>query len=352
MPTKKTQTTAPRRDKVFKLKVLKDSRRLLNISEAALKNGVSRNSVYRWKEQYLEYGEQGLENKKQGKTRRTKRTNGLAEAVLALAKSNPDWGCNKITQELNFDGKKISSPTVQSIFIEHDLATQADRCRSLEKEWMEGKIKPTDEQYKSMLKHNPCLNDRSFFKKTIDLKVIGVGVYPVKVQNGSLVCSIIVTIDLSSLSAKSFVVQEKITHKSIGHQQALIRQNAESFRDNRNQPLHIISSFKTKNFQTMVESVSNIRRIKVAGGTKSIGAIRYFFHLLADEFFPTVCDDDKVNNTHELNQRLQIWLENYNTKKNRPGFPTFGLTPYQCKCQIKPPANFCQDFPMFTPESH
>jgi hypothetical protein len=102
----------------------------------------------------------------------------------------------------------------------------------------------------------------------------------------------------------------------------------------------------------MLKNMLNITSIKVAGGAKSIGAIRYFFHLLEDEFFPTVYGDDKVNNANELNQRLQIWLDNYNTKTNRPGFPTFGLTPYQCKFQIKPPANFCQNFPMFTHKSH
>lgn len=322
----------------------------MNISEAAVINGVSRGSVHRWKNIYIEHGEQGLKNKKNNRAGRSQRTNGLVEEVLALAKSNPDWGCNKITQVLNLDGKKISSPTVQSILTEHDLATQAVRCRSLEIEWLEGKIKPTDEQYKSMLKHNPCLNDRSFFKKTIGIKVIGVAVYPVKIQNGSLIFSILVIIDLSSLFARCFVVEEKISHKSIGNQQELIRQTAESFRDSRKQPLHIVSSFKPNHYQTMVESISNIKRVKVAGGTKNIGAIRYFFYLLERNFIPMTPDQHEITDANDLNQKLQNWLEKYNMNEMKSGFPTFGLTPYQCKSQIKPPDNFCQHFSMFIPE--
>ena len=322
----------------------------MNISEAAKINGVSRGSVHRWKKKYIEHGEQGLENKKKNRTGRSQRTNESIEAILALAKSNPDWGCNKIVKELNLEGKKISSPTVQSILTEHNLATQADRCTRLEQDWMNGSIKPTDEQYKSMLRHNPCLNDRSFFKKSIGLQVIGVGVYPVKDPVGTLICSVVVTIDLSCLSAKCLVLGEKLSRKINYNQQRQIHQLAESFRDDRKQPLHIVYTCKTASHSWMFESFLEVRSIKISGGAKSIGAMRYFFNLLEEKFFLLIFSDPEVNNISDLDQRLQNWLEIYNTNDSRPGFPSFGLTPYQCKSQIKPPANFWQNFPMFIPE--
>ena len=324
----------------------------MNISEAAILNGVSRGSVHRWKKIFIEHGEQGLEIKKKNRTGRSQRTNESIESVLALAKSNPDWGCNKIAQELKLKDKTISSPTVQSILTEHNLATQAERCTRLEQDWMDGKIKPTDEQYKSMLSHNPCLNDRSFFKESIGLQVVGVGIYPKKVRIGTLLCNIVVTIDLSSLTARCIIFEGKLNRKLNRDQHVKIHQDAGSFRDNPKQPLHIVYSCKTSPHSGLFENFHEIRSIKNSGGAKSIGAMRYFFYLLEDEFFPTVIGDDNVNNTNELNQRLQIWLENYNMNKKRPGFPTFGLTPYQCKSQIKPPANFFQNFPMFIPEYH
>jgi transposase-like protein len=351
MPPKKAQRSTSKLDIDFKLKVLRDSRRLMNISKAANESGVSRTTIYRWKKQYIEQGEKGLETKKRNQSRRTQRVTEVVEAVISLAKRSPDLGCSKIAKELSTLGKKISSPTVQEILIDHDLATQADRSRILENEWMDGKFNPTAEQYKAMLRHNPCLSDRGFYRPPFYIQAVGVGVCPLKGQIGKLTCSIVVTIDLASLFAKCIVWDGKRDRQSKIALQEQVHQNVVLFRDNlkQKQTLHVIYTSTTAYQPHSFANILNIRSIKISGGAQIVGAIRYFFQLLEDEFFPIVRNDPEIMDLDMLDQRLQAWLDDYNMKHKRAGFPTFGFAPHECRSEITPTFSFCRTLPLDTP---
>lgn len=317
----------------------------MNVSKAAHENGVSRSTFYRWQQQYIEYGKQGLETTRRVQTSRPKRSIETVETILALSKTHPHWGCIRLAQELNATGKKISSPTVQLILIENGLATQADRSRSLEIDWMEGKIKPTAEQYKSMLRHNPCLGDRSFFRGKNGAQAVGVGVYPLKNLAGTLNGSIVVTINLSNLVAKCFLWVEKHDSKNNNIQRDQILLNIKSFRDKDRPPLLVVYSNNSVYQKNKFENLYHIQSIKIAGGARNIGAIRYFFELLENTFFPIVRNTPSVK-LNKLNLMMQTWIDEYEKGHKRNGFPTFGLTPQECKSQIVFPASFCRDVPI------
>lgn len=346
MPTK-IPRPASKRDVKFKLGVLRKSRRLMNVSKAASESGVSRNSIYRWHAQYIEHGEKGLEAKKQSKPRHSQRVSETVEPVLALAKNHPNWGCNKIAQELSASGIEVSSPTIQKMLIEHGLATQADRSGALERDWGEGKVAPTAEQYSSMLRHNPCLADRAYYRKVIDVQAVGVGIYPLKGATGKAICNVIVIVDLASLLAKCAVWQCSNDRQGKQILQEQIRNEISAFRDDRKRTLHAVSS-NIAFHSPLSMNLLNIKSRKVAGGS---GAIRYFFRLLEDSFTPLVHTAPEMLRLDQLEQRLQAWLEEYNTKQRRPGFPTFGLTPKECKSQIKFPSSFCRPFPLNDPSA-
>lgn len=318
----------------------------MNVSKVAIESGVSRNTIYRWKNQYIEHGEQGLETKKRSHTSRTQRVTEIVQAIISLAKTSPDFGCSKIAKKLSISGMKISSPTVQTILIEHGMATQADRSRILENEWMDGKIKPTAEQYKAMLRHNPCLGDRVFFRSLSGIQAMAVGVHPLKVQIGELACSIVVTIDLASLLAKCIVWDGKHERQSKAALQELVYQNVVLFRNSRKQLLQVIYSSTTVYQPKGLENILNIRSNKISGGAQLVGAIRYFFQLLEDELLPIVHNDPEIKSLDSLNQRLQVWLDDYNMKHKRVGFPTFGFAPSECKSQIMPSFSFCRTLPL------
>lgn len=323
----------------------------MNVSQAASESGVSRNSIYRWHQQFIEHGEKGLEAKKQNKPRHSQRVAEAVEPVLTLAKTYPDWGCGRIVRELSSSGIEISSPSVQKMLIEYGLATQADRSRRLECDWGDGKINPTAEQYRAMLKHNPCLGDRIHYLKPIGVQAIGVGIYPMKGLSGVPPCSIVVLIDLSSLMANCIVWDEKRDRQSMQVLQEQTRRNVELFRDGHEQLLHVIYSTKVAYAPSSFENIIKIKSVKISGGVEQIGAMRYFFRLLSDTFVPTVRDNHKIVGLGRLGQQLQTWLDEYNMKQRRTGFPTFGFTPQECKSQIKYPASFCRPFPLNDPSA-
>lgn len=319
----------------------------MNVSKAASENGISRTTIYRWHAQYIEHGEKGLEAQKPSKPRHSQRISESVEPVLALARSHPAWGCNKISQELSSSGIEVSSPTIQVMLIEHGLATQADRSGALERDWGEGKLDPTAEQYKAMLKHNPCLADRAYFRKAIAVQVVGVSVYPLKGATGEVICNVIVIVDLASLMAKCTVWQGSNDRQGKKILKEQIRNQISTFRDNRKRTLHVVSS-NVSFYAPLYMRVLDINCTKVSGGS---GAMKYFFSLLENFFAPIVRSPSEMHGLDQLEQRLQAWLEEYNSTQERPGFPTFGLPPKECKDQIKPPASFCQSFPLNDPST-
>lgn len=351
MPKKISRPAASKHDVDFKLGVLRKSRRLMNVSLAASESGVSRNSIYRWHKQFIEHGKKGLEAKKQSKPRHSQRVAEAVEPVLTLASAHPDWGCGRIVQELSSSGIEISSPSVQKMLIEYGLANQADRSRRLECDWRDGKISPTAEQYRAMLKHNPCLGDRVHYQKPLGVQAIGVGIYPLKGLREVLPCSIVVLVDLSSLVANCIVWDEKRDRQSMQVLQEQTHRSVGLFRDSHKQPLHVIYSTKTAYAPNPFENIIKIRSTKISGGIEQIGAMRYFFRLLTDTFVLTVCDNPKIVSLDRLSQQLLAWLDEYNMKQKKTGFPTFGFAPQECKSQIKFPASFCRPFPLNDPSA-
>jgi len=47
--------------------------------------------------------------------------------ILALARSHPHWGCDRIAYFLEVSGIRLSSPTVQRILIRHGLGKRNQR---------------------------------------------------------------------------------------------------------------------------------------------------------------------------------------------------------------------------------
>ena len=56
----------------------------------------------------------------------------VVERVLAPSAANPGWGCMRLADRLELEGRRISSPTVQSILIKHGVGTKYERLLKLE----------------------------------------------------------------------------------------------------------------------------------------------------------------------------------------------------------------------------
>lgn len=350
MFSKNTQNGAFKHTADFKLNAIKDVRRSGNVSKIAAEYRVSRTTLYRWIQQHIEHGKSGLEPKKRTQHRGSKKSSPeIVDAILALTKTQPEWGCKRIANELNASGIKISSPTVQQILIERQLATQTQRANSLEMGWMDGKVKPTTDQYKAMRRHNPCLSDRAFFCK-FPAQILCVGVYPLKGRTGSLIGDIVVVIELASLSVRCVLWDEGNHGPSNNRLQVQVRGMINSFRIKRDHPLYVVHSgtyaYNTTSKPDMLhQSLASIRNIKVRGSIKKVGAVRYFFQLLDADFLSIICKN-RTFPPDNMKSSLESWVQRYNSGQKREGFPTFGLTPQECRSQIIFPASFCRHVPM------
>lgn len=94
-----------------------------NVSEACRRAGVPRHAYYAWKK--TQAGADAAHG--QRKRHPQALAPSLASEILALAKGNPEWGCDRIAYYLKLKGISVSSPTVQKLLIRNGLGRRCQR---------------------------------------------------------------------------------------------------------------------------------------------------------------------------------------------------------------------------------
>lgn len=120
-------------EKIVKTKVglLRLAEYLGNVSLACQIMGYSRDSFYRFKEQYVCQGEVGLQEINRSKPILKNRVAPeLEEMVLTLSVAHPGWGQLRVSQELGRTGVSISPGGVRCIWLRHQMQTNLLRKRA------------------------------------------------------------------------------------------------------------------------------------------------------------------------------------------------------------------------------
>lgn len=144
-------------------KAIKLYYRIRDVDAVCERCGMSRTTFYKWKNKYESSGMSGLQNSKPvPKSNPRTPTIKIKNKIIDYSLQNPEWGCVKLSSFLKIIGIKLSSPTVQKVLIECDMASRIDRWGHLEDKAASGNILLTDYQIHMIKKINPCLRENAW----------------------------------------------------------------------------------------------------------------------------------------------------------------------------------------------
>lgn len=144
-----------------RLSVLQLAEVLGNVSEACRRRGMDRTSFYEYKRRFQTHGLEGLKDLPPiHKSHPQTTPAAVVERILALSLDHPVWGCVRLSDYLKLEGISVSSPTVQSILIKHEMGSRYERLLKLEERAAREPITLTAEQIRLIEKANPCFRER------------------------------------------------------------------------------------------------------------------------------------------------------------------------------------------------
>jgi hypothetical protein len=140
-----------------RLSVLQLAEALNNASSACRQRGMTRTQFYDYQRRFELQGLAGLKDLPPiHKTHPQTTPPAVVERILALSLEHPAWGCVRLSERLKVDGTSVSSPTIQSILIKHQMGTKCERLRRLEERSAADPIARSPEQITQIEHANPC----------------------------------------------------------------------------------------------------------------------------------------------------------------------------------------------------
>lgn len=160
-PTKLTAKDPTTKLAHQRLSVLQLAEALGSVSEACRRSGMDRTSFYEWKRRFQTHGLAGLKDlppvhKSHPQTTPPE----TVDKILDLALEQPTRGCDWLSAHLELQGVRVSSPTVQSILIKHNLGSRYERLLKLEERAAQQQIDLTPAQVALIEKANPAFRER------------------------------------------------------------------------------------------------------------------------------------------------------------------------------------------------
>ncbi|MGW8323065.1 MAG: IS481 family transposase [Thermodesulfobacteriota bacterium] len=329
--------TTVQKDKIArrKLSLLQLAQELGNVSKACKIVGYSRQQFYEIRRNFQLYGAEGLIDQLPGpKGPHPNRVpDEVEKAILDHCLECPTHGSQRVADELMLKGVQVSSGGVRGVWMRHGLTTKHERLLRLEETARERKLKLTDEQIRALERFDPEYRERHIEVHytgdlvAVDTFFVGIlkGVGKVYLQAvldcfsryvwGRLYTS---KLPLTAVQVMNNDVLPFFDEHGIGIKTVLSDNGREFCGRPDRHPYELFLQLEDIEHRT-----TKVRR------PQSNGFIERFHRTLLDEHLRVKGRTTWYETLEEMQQDLEAYLEQYNTKRPHRGRGMEGRTPYQ-----------------------
>ena len=319
-----------------KVGLLKLAEQLGNVSQACKVMGYSRDSFYRFKELYDEYGETGLQEISRKKPNPKNRVNpAVEEAVVAMATEYPAYGQVRVSNELKKQGLFVSPGGVRSIWLRHELSNFKLRLKALEKQLADNQhMILTEVQVAALEKskqekeaHGEIETEHPGYLGAQDTYYVGTikGVGRIYQQTFIDTYSKVVFVKLYDRK-NALVAADLLNDRVLPFFE---QQEVPLLRILTDRGTEFCGSLQNHEYQLYL-AIENIDHSRTkARHPQTNGICERFHRTIQDEFYAIAFRKKLYTTLEALQTDLDEWVEQYNRERTHTGKYCFGRTPLQ-----------------------
>lgn len=314
-----------------RLSVLQLAEALGSVSEACRRQGMDRTSFYEWKRRFQTHGLAGLKDLPPVHKSHPQTTpEETVQTILALALEHPTRGCVWLSDHLELQGIHVSSPTVQSILIKHQIGSRYERLLKLEERAAQQQIDLTPAQVALIEKANPAFRERHV-ESSRPGELLSQDTFYVGHLKGVGKVYLQAVVDTYGSFAFAFLHTTKRPECAV----AVVHNEVLPFYAAQDLPVTAILTDNGREFcgtethpYELYLALCEIehRRTKVRR-PQTNGFVERFNRTVLDEFFRLALRTTLYESVEALQADLDVWLHDYNYARPHQGYRNLGKRP-------------------------